>query len=360
MSLEIEDASKLPNEFIVFYSWQSQLPRKTNFTFIANSLRTAISKIESELSSISDCSIVLDRDTSGRSGSPDIANTIFEKVSRCHLFIGDVSIVKEFEDRAYCNNNVLIELGFAAGKLGWSRVSCVCNTSFGDIEMLPFDIRSRRVLKYEFAEGGDKRLAASQLDHALYLAIASCLESISRGEADADQSLESLKRKRDLHVLQKILRNIHRPTFDRFFHDLTEVNFLCDFEYFWYGLAAVVNSSSFQFYDPKLKELTLNFCEPLGQAFSDAALIFGPGPNSVWYTPRSSSSYEHDVAPILNKMFTAQANLQKLLDYVHENYPEIDFNDTDKLAWEENEPYINGSILESRINKDDTEVSEDE
>lgn len=348
--LTIERPDLLPAEFRVFYSWQSQLHRAGNFNFIAASIRAAISKVEAELPDDVSCAISIDRDTTGRVGTPEIAATILEKVSQCHLFVGDVSIVHDDGSRCYSNNNVLIELGFAAGKLGWDRVACVCNTAYGPVESLPFDIRGRRILKYQLEKGGDKKTAASQLDKQLSVAIGSLLEAMGRGDIAVVQAPDDVKRKRDVQILRHVLENIHRPTFDRFFDGLREYKFLRDFHFYWDGLAPVVNSNRFQFYDQKLHDLVLAFCVPLGEGIAEGAHVFGSGNNPAFFTLRHhvDGTGTEGVEQVLEKLFESQAKLQEFLDYVHSNYPEIDLNETDRAAWEENEPYITGSILESR------------
>lgn len=41
-------------------------------------------------------------------------------------------------------------MGYAAKKLGWEKIICFFNTEFGNISDLPFDLRNRRILTYEF------------------------------------------------------------------------------------------------------------------------------------------------------------------------------------------------------------------
>src|SRR5690242_5713984 len=75
----------------VFYSWQSDLPNRTNRGFIQEALERAIKAIVSDESVVLD--IVLDRDTQNVSGAPDIAVTIFKKIDAAAVFVADVSIV---------------------------------------------------------------------------------------------------------------------------------------------------------------------------------------------------------------------------------------------------------------------------
>lgn len=92
---------------------------------------------------------VIDRDTSGVAGSPEIAATIMEKIAHADVFVPDVSLVTVSDaKRPSPNPNVLLELGFAISELGWDRIVMVMNTAFGDAPQLPFDLRGRRVLQY--------------------------------------------------------------------------------------------------------------------------------------------------------------------------------------------------------------------
>jgi hypothetical protein len=342
----IEKTELIPPVFRIFYSWQSETVRATNFNFIGESLRNAISRIEAELPEGLNCTIVVDRDTSGKIGTPDIASTIFEKVQKCHLFVGDVTVVHRKEERCYSNNNVLIELGYAAGLLTWDRVACVCNVAHGglqgqrlDLADLPFDIRGRRILSYNFPEKGDKKSAASQLDKQLHLAIESILEAMGRGELSVAVDVDQVKRQRDTSVLRHVLRNIHRPTFDRFFSDLQDRKFFRDFLFFYYGLPPVVSSNQFQFYDKRLSDLILAFFAPLANGITQGASVFVPSHHPMYFTPGPNCT-ERELNKPLKLLFTAQSKLKEFLDYVHLQYSEIDLNETDREAWEENRRYI--------------------
>lgn len=128
----------------IFYSWQSDLPRGTNRTFIETCLGKAIKELNVTKPQLDPC---LDRDTTNRSGSPDIAATILDKIDNCQVFVCDLSIV-HVGQRAFPNPNVLFELGYAVKRLGWDRIICIVNEHFGKVESLPFDIRQRRVKCY--------------------------------------------------------------------------------------------------------------------------------------------------------------------------------------------------------------------
>ena len=134
----------------VFYSWQSDLPNRTNRTFIQDALQKAIDAvIETEL----EIDLVLDRDTKGTAGAPDIGKTILDKIDRAAVAVTDVSIVNRTGDgRPTPNPNVLFELGYAVPVLSWDYVLPVLNLGTGPIEDLPFDLRSRRPVTYVMRE----------------------------------------------------------------------------------------------------------------------------------------------------------------------------------------------------------------
>src|SRR5437867_1742499 len=97
---------------IVFYSWQSDLPNATNRGFIEQALENAVSGIAKDQSVAVEP--VVDRDTQGVPGAPDISSTIFAKITAAHVFVADVSIVTRPEQgKSTPNPNVLIELGYA-------------------------------------------------------------------------------------------------------------------------------------------------------------------------------------------------------------------------------------------------------
>jgi len=139
----------------VFYSWQSDLPNATNRGLIEKALEDAAQSIRED-GSIS-IEPVIDRDTAGVPGSPDIASTILEKIERADVFVCDVSIVNKNAVRPTPNPNVLIELGYALKALGPNRIIMVLNSAFGGPELLPFDLRMRRVIPYEMEEDVSER-----------------------------------------------------------------------------------------------------------------------------------------------------------------------------------------------------------
>jgi len=144
----------------VFYSWQSDLPNPTNRGFIERALKDAAKTLRNDDSIRVEP--VVDRDTLGVPGSPEIHRTIFEKIDAAAVFVADVSIINPNvpEGRRMPNPNVLVELGYALKSLGPTRIVLVMNTAFGPPEQLPFDLRTRRVLRYGSAMEDTERARA--------------------------------------------------------------------------------------------------------------------------------------------------------------------------------------------------------
>jgi len=135
---------------IVFYSWQSDLSNGTNRNLIEDALKHASKEIQDD--ETVDIEPVIDRDTQGIAGAPNIATAIFKKIDSSDLFVADVSIIGTTKRRATPNPNVLIELGYALKVLGHERIILVFNTTFGKVEKLPFDLKMHRILTYQCAE----------------------------------------------------------------------------------------------------------------------------------------------------------------------------------------------------------------
>jgi hypothetical protein len=142
----------------IFYSWQSDLPNPSNWSLIEDALGEA-AKLLSADSQI-EIAPTVDRDTLDRAGAVAIADCVFGKIAEADVFVCDVSIIGEADGRKIPNPNVLTELGYAVGVLGWERVLLVCNLHFGDVEVLPFDFRGRSCLKYTNDPGSSDRATA--------------------------------------------------------------------------------------------------------------------------------------------------------------------------------------------------------
>jgi hypothetical protein len=167
----------MPRRITIFYSWQSDLPSKDNKNFIASCLEKAAKNLRRKIGSDLSIELSIDRDTIGKPGSPDISKTIFDKITNCNIFVCDVTPINnskinpQFNGRLTPNPNVLTELGFSIGMLGWNRIICVNNLKYGKNEDLPFDIRGHRISTYNSETPKAKEALVQTLTVALNLII---------------------------------------------------------------------------------------------------------------------------------------------------------------------------------------------
>jgi chaperonin GroEL len=142
----------------IFYSWQADLAPGTNRNFILDALEKAVRTIRNDKSL--QVEPVVDRDTRGTPGAPMIAETILSKIDAATGIVSDITIIGKTESgRPTPNPNVLMELGYALKALQPERLVMVLNEAFGSIQDLPFDLRHRRILRYNLNEraGSDVR-----------------------------------------------------------------------------------------------------------------------------------------------------------------------------------------------------------
>jgi hypothetical protein len=208
---------------IVFYSWESDLPNSTNRGFIQKALEDAARSIRSDDSIKIDP--VIDRDTSGVPGSPDIANTIFSKIDGSDIFACDVSIINQGEQsRPTPNPNVLIELGYAVKALKSERIIMIMNTAFGGPELLPFDLSKKRVSTYRISEDDvDKSTERKKLTQLLVDAIKTIASHADKSKVKGKRSGEKVKLKMECEdVLLNGNKQDWRGLVDELWHNIPE------------------------------------------------------------------------------------------------------------------------------------------
>jgi hypothetical protein len=162
---------------VVFYAWQSDRPRASTRDIVYDAAYAALARIGSTMRI--EESPRLDQDTKNESGTPPIAETIYRKIKNSALFLADVTFCCDISDdkgkvkKRIPNPNVMMELGFAAATIGWSRIIVVLNKKYGSPESLPFDLRTHRFpITYELAPNSEKlEQATLELGNELELAI---------------------------------------------------------------------------------------------------------------------------------------------------------------------------------------------
>jgi hypothetical protein len=201
-------------EFKIFYAWQSDRVGGVNRHFLDKALREAAEELNQEVGF--EFQAIVDRDTSGVPGSPEIAATILDKISQCQVLVADLTLIHDpgVQPRRTPNPNVLLELGYGAATLGWEHVILVVNTAFGEIEELPFDLRGRRALPYSLAAADERTPIRKDVGRRLKGALRTILEHRLRGTAaSAEPSPEVLIEPivdRTEQVAEKPALNLHR------------------------------------------------------------------------------------------------------------------------------------------------------
>ena len=208
-----EKGRDIVNKCKIFYSWQSDLPNSTNRSFIQKALEDAARAIRNDNSIEVDP--VIDRDTDGVPGSPDIASTIFDKIDASDIFACDVSIINKGKKlRPSPNPNVLIELGYALKTMGSEKLIMIMNKAFGGPELLPFDLSKKRVsIYYIDKDAVDKSVERKKLTQLLNDAIRDIVNHASqtKGKRKRDDEDATLRQKCE-ESLQREINRIGKNT----------------------------------------------------------------------------------------------------------------------------------------------------
>lgn len=239
----------------VFYSWQSDSPGNTNRNFISTALESAIYEIKND--DTIEVEPIIDRDTLGIAGSPDISHTIFSKIDSASAFVCDVSIIDSEVKKPSPNPNVLIELGYAIKVLGWNRIVMVMNTEYGKPETLPFDLRSKRVLTYCVAtDTQEKSPARKALQKTLNAALRLIFENHDFNSDNKQVEISQIKTV-DVELFKEFKKVIPSKGSISFIDEQNMAGFswprdqlrqLDDFYYEW-------NDAEHEFLDSELEEL---------------------------------------------------------------------------------------------------------
>lgn len=352
MPLEIHNPSRIPKDFVIFFSWQNQLEQRLHRYLIRTALTNAINRVQAEVPNNVECNLRLDSDTEGLTGTVDIANAILTKIATSTMLVGDVTPCQRdtANRRYYPNPNVMFEVGYGVKALGWTRIVCVFNagntvdTHKLSAEDLPFDIRHRRLSSFVCRADSGIHQATRELEDKLVVSISAVIQEIDRGEFDPALGNGSVKRARDIVLLKQLLSTIHRATLDRIIERGIELNVHYDGLLFWDRFSSVVNSAHFRFYDNVLQELAMALHEVWGTAVNLGALVLFPSEHTLGYSllpeHQWSEEYRMRVLEMGRAYCSMTGALRAFLDYVHVQYPEIDFDVTDKTAWEATLPYF--------------------
>lgn len=322
---------------IIFYSWQSDLPRETNQTVLRQSIRSANNLIEDDIDNIR---IELDEATRETTGSPNIPQSIFSKISKSDIFICDLTTINaDSEKRKVPNPNVLIELGYAIAVLGWERIIMLFNTNYGSFPTdLPFDIDRHRTSDFKITNKADKN-GKNQLIQLLKVAIKPIIEKKPlKPEEEKALSPKERKRKLDINNLTWIMSSLNIQIFDDFLDNMP-TTLIARALYFKDWFCDIARSNKFHLYDKELSRLIYNFRDNWDKSFS----------YYKYYTPDYyGKSYkfqipfdvfpdkktEDDFNELTKICLELRKNFEDLLSFIRNNYLEVDLEETSQNAFD--------------------------
>lgn len=366
MPLEIHNPTRIPRDFAIFYCWQDLLNRKQHRYLIRSALTKAISRVQSELPDDVDCTLRFDSDTAGRAGAVDIADAILSKIRSSTMLVADVTpcLRDSANHHFYPNPNVMFEVGYGARALGWSRIVCVFNkgNAVDDSKLraedFPFDIRHRRLNSYVCRADSGVDQATKELEAELVSSIRAVIQEIDRGEFDPTLGDASLRRARDIELLWQLMSTIHIDTMDQIIERGEELNVHYEGLFFWSAFSSVVNSAHFRFYDKDLQELALELHKVWSEAVNLGGLVLFPNEHTLGYSLLPENEWTNEYANLVKAMGRAyesmHSSIRALLDYVHELYPEINIDETDRTAWENYLPYKTTTKTSPKARKSST------
>ena len=319
----------------VFYSWQSDISSKTNRNVIEKAIDNAIKKTNDHIENEED-KFTLDKDTLNVPGSPDIVETIIKKIDKCELFIGDITPIQTSElGKAMPNSNVLFEAGYSFGKKGSERSIFLVNEAFSSVESLPFDVKTKRILKYNLSETDladpEKRRDIVKVLSSAISTNLRLIEELPPIKLPLDEDpTESKKRERDLRMLKRFLEKMPLKVIQDHVHHGTE-SMVMNFDTFTvlYNLQSIQTFVGFRLYDSQLSNYISNLMECFEESLSYSQ-NFDYLRNNFYKFESNSRVSESDYVEVLNKLNDA---LESLLDYIHNNYIEIDLEEYSRLAW---------------------------
>ncbi|MGK3369203.1 hypothetical protein [Citrobacter youngae] len=342
-------------DFLIFYSWQSDLPANTNLKAIRNALRTASTLIEDE----SDVRIIVDEATRGESGSPNIPATILQKIASCDLFVCDLTTINSDTSNKFRrtpNPNVLFELGYAVSLLGWGRIIMLFNKHFGNFpDDLPFDIDRHRASPFLLSEEDSKNKSnTSNLNTLLKTAInAVIIDNPPRPSDALTKTPSEIKRIRDIENLTWIFSKIHLPSLDQMIlalpHQLNDKIF-----YFWESFRGAADNSLFHLYDDTAAQYVTEILSGWSGCLShDEQYHMTQNPNIYIFSNPGDAPLRGEQEIAWNEINKSRALLRRALDellsHIRNDYIEIDIEALSLNSWRD-------YIAHERAQLDDSDI----
>ena len=323
-----------------FYSWQSDLPKD-----VINLHRKAVEEAIAKFNKTAVEPVKFDEATRDETGSPDISNLIFNKISSCDIFIADVSTINHLslETRKLPNPNVCIELGYAVSKIGWERIILIFNEAFGDFKTeLPFDMAKRRLSHFNIKDGKDTN-GAGQLRTILIDGIKYIVQK-NPPYGHKARTEHEIKRDKDVENLKSLFSNFNMEIFENYLENMPSKLDAYIFP-FWYGVSACFNSGKFYLYDRQTNTKIKAFISLWGKTLNHSS-IFRNVPRSRYYFLNTQGDVfikqrdEDEMYVCTKEILLLRKKYDALLTYLREKYYDIDFDVLSDTAFEHNKEYL--------------------
>ncbi|MBS0344283.1 MAG: nucleotide-binding protein [Proteobacteria bacterium] len=319
--------------FVVFYSWQSDLP--VTRKFIQKALTSAANTVMEELP---DVSITIDQATRGLTGSPNIPLAIMKKIKKADMVVSDVTPINaDLKQKKTPNPNVLFELGFAVAALGWDRVALVFDAGVGNFpDDVPFDFDKHRAISFPNSvdnHANDLKALVSTLKKA----IKSTLEE-DPARPTATLTPEEVRHQRDVETLTEIFEKINVQVIDDHFSKMPHC--ISDAALHVWDMFSIVSAGNdFHLNDAELFELIHQFRAAFGKTLAFEGYYHeAPGGLQHIFTGHdilgtaSQQKAWNQIDEARNKMNTA---FQEILRRIRMKYLEVDLKMTSKVAWKD-------------------------
>lgn len=237
----------------VFFSWQSDVEQSATTTLIRSALKTAKPLIDAELN----CECVIDEATRNVSGSPNIPQTILNKIRRADVFMADITTicVDPATSKSLPNPNVNFELGFALAHLGWSRIILIYNEAVSPFQNLPFDFNQNRITKFRTSLPTPKVKEEAKIDELIRFIVEAVIVADPKRPRELEgKSVEDLQREKDIVILNGFLSRVSTTLIEDHVDALPEHIYMSaaitsDM------MQSALSKTGFKFYDTRLREI---------------------------------------------------------------------------------------------------------
>lgn len=327
---EARDGVLKVKEFRVFFSWQSDLCQKSTTRAIRKAIDEACKKLRRARGVV----VKRDESTFDLPGSPYIPFAIAEKIRKADIFIADITPVARLGAKALPNPNVVYELGLAVAHLGWDRVVLLFNEKLERFVGVPFDFSQHRVSK--FATDASKGGANDALERLVFGAISTICESEPLRPRQLESRSEAeIRRSRDVANIKWFLKSISTTLLGE--HIMNTPGYLSyAAAQMFDGMDQVLEHPSFRLNDKKILGIMVRLRDSLKQTLAHSEhyrdtsnpLIQAFRPNREFSSDQEIRVARQELSMAADELRVA---LESLVDGVHQNYYEIDIDETDSV-----------------------------